>query len=84
MPGELSVLVNGNIRFAQQRSSIQMEAVKHTEDHFPHDISPIEVYDSISLSFLRGISSEKGLKELEKFLPLFSNFKYSAQLFENE
>lgn len=63
---------------------LQMEAVKHTEDHFPHDISPIEVYDSISLSFLRGISSEKGLKELEKFLPLFSNFKYSAQLFENE
>lgn len=49
--------------------TLQMEAVKHTEKFFPEDVSPLEVYDSIITSFLRGISSTKGLLELEKYMP---------------
>lgn len=48
---------------------LQMEALKRTEELFPEDISLLEVYDNIIIGFLRGISSSKGLTELDKFLP---------------
>lgn len=48
---------------------LQMEALKHTEDLFPKDISLIEAYDTIIVGFLRGISTQKGLDELERYLP---------------
>lgn len=51
---------------------IQMQSLKRTEELFPKDISLLDVYDSIILGFLRGISSEKGLAELEKFTPNLS------------
>lgn len=56
---------------------LQMEALKHTEELFPEDITLLEVYDNIIVVFLRGISSRKGLDELEKFLPSLS----SSQIF---
>lgn len=50
---------------------IQMEALKRTEELFPEDISLLEVYDTIIIGFLRGISSAKGLQELETFKDSF-------------
>lgn len=52
--------------------TIQMEALKRSEELFSKDIPLLEVYDSIILGFLRGISTEKGLIELEKYTPLTS------------
>ena len=52
---------------------IQMESLKRTEELFPSDISLLEIFDSIIMGFLRGISSEKGLLELEKFMPTLSS-----------
>lgn len=52
--------------------SLQMEALKRSEELFPEDISLLEIYDSIIIGFLRGISSQKGLDELEKFMPTIS------------
>lgn len=45
---------------------IQMESLKRMEELFPDDISLLEVYDNIILSFLRGICTPKGLEQLEK------------------
>lgn len=60
---------------------IQMEALKRTEELFPEDITLLEVYDSIIVGFLRGISSSKGLEELEKYLPyLTTNSKNLSAL----
>lgn len=53
--------------------SIQMQALKNTQEIFPEDISILDVYDSIILGFLRGISSPKGLQEIEQFMPIFKN-----------
>ena len=52
---------------------LQMQSLKRTEELFPEDISLLEVYDSIIIGFLRGISSQKGLSEIEKFLPRSKN-----------
>ena len=48
--------------------SIQMESLKRMEELFPPDITLLEVYDSICISFLRGISSPKGLEILDGLL----------------
>ena len=53
---------------------IQMESLKRTEDLFPEDISLLEIYDNIIIGFLRGISSQKGLDELEKYIPELTSF----------
>lgn len=53
--------------------SIQMEALKRTEEIFPEDISLLEIYDNVNIGFLRAISTKKGLDELEKFIPSFSS-----------
>lgn len=53
--------------------SIQMEALKRTEEIFPEDISLLEIYDNVNIGFLRAISTRKGLDELEKFIPSFSS-----------
>lgn len=53
--------------------SIQMEALKRTEEIFPEDISLLEIYDNVIIGFLRAISTKKGLDELEKFIPSFSS-----------
>lgn len=53
--------------------TIQMQSLKHTEELFPPDITLLNVYDSIIIGFLRGISSEKGLAQLEKYMPGLTN-----------
>ena len=49
--------------------SIQMESLKRMEEIFPEDISLLEVYDNIIIGFLRGISTLKGLNELDRLIP---------------
>ena len=62
-----------NLQIQCRMLIIQMEALKRTEELFPSDISLLEVYDSSIIGFLRGISSYKGLEEIEKFMPLILN-----------
>lgn len=62
-----------NLKVQCRMFTIQMEALKRTEELFPEDITLLEVYDSIIIGFLRGISSTKGLNELERFIPSFSS-----------
>ena len=47
---------------------IQMESLKRMEEIFPPDITLLEVYDSITLGFLRGLCTSKGLEELDRIL----------------
>lgn len=61
-----------NLKVQCRMLSIQMEALKHTETLFPADITLLDVYDSIIIGFLRGISNNKGLEALEKYMPLFT------------
>ena len=58
---------------------LQLEALKRTEELFPEDISLMNVIDNIIIGFLRGISSYKGLEEIEKYMPSFSNLSESIQ-----
>lgn len=48
---------------------IQMESLKRMEEFFPKDISIMDAYDTICVSFLRAISSPLGLATLEELLP---------------
>lgn len=49
--------------------TVLMEALKHSEQLFPKDVSLLEAYDSIMIGFLRSICSLKGLDELEHYMP---------------
>lgn len=53
--------------------TIQMESLKRMEELFPPDITLLEVCDSITLSFLRGISTTKGNEAIDKFLSQINN-----------
>lgn len=44
---------------------IQMESLKRMEEFFPPDITLLDAYDSVNISFLRGICSMKGLEMLD-------------------
>lgn len=58
-----------NLKVQCRMLTIQMEALKRSQEFFPEDITLLEVYDSIIIGFIRGISSPKGLSEIEKFMP---------------
>lgn len=62
-----------NLNIQCRMFTLQMESLKRSEELFPEDISLLEIYDSIIIGFLRGVSSAKGLEELEKFLPDFTS-----------
>ncbi len=47
---------------------LQMESLKRFEQTFPSDITLLDVYDTVCVSFVRGIASEKGMKVIDKFL----------------
>ncbi len=48
---------------------IQMESLKRMEEFFPSDITLLEAYDSICISFLRAISTPIGMLMLDKMVP---------------
>lgn len=54
---------------------IQMESLKRMEEFFPPDITLLEAYDSISIGFLRSISTQKGLEMLDKTLETIKSEK---------
>ena len=60
---------DANLKVQCRMLTIQMASLKHTEELFPKDITLLDVYDSIIYSFLRGLSTRKGLDELEKYIP---------------
>lgn len=62
-----------NLNVLCRMFTLQMESLKRAQEIFPEDISLLEVYDNVIVSFLRGISSNKGLEEMEKFIPLFNS-----------
>lgn len=59
--------------------TIQMESLKSSEELFPKGISLIEIFDSIILSFLRGISTPKGLEELEQYTPYLTTISNQSE-----
>ena len=52
---------------------IQMESLKRMQELFPADITLLEVYDTIIITFLRGLSTNKGLAELDRIIPSMNN-----------
>lgn len=54
-----------NIRALSRLMVIQMDALKRIEDHFPKDITLVEAYDTLWLSFLRTIASPKGVEIID-------------------
>lgn len=57
---------------------MQMESLKRMEEFFPPDITPLQVYDSISIGFLRSISTVNGLTQLDDILKNQTKTNYSA------
>lgn len=47
---------------------IQMESLKRMEELFPPDITLLDAYDTVSISFLRSIASAKGLRMLDPLI----------------
>ena len=45
---------------------VQMEAMKRIEELFPPEITLLQVFDTLIISFLRSIASEKGMKVLDE------------------
>lgn len=47
---------------------IQMESLKRMEELFPPDISLLDAYDTVSISFLRSMASVKGMEILDRLI----------------
>ena len=50
---------------------IQMESLKRMEELFPSDISLLDVYDTVSIGFLRSMASVKGMEMLDQLTHKF-------------
>lgn len=57
-----------NIPVQSQMITIQMESMRRMEELFPENLSLVEIFDSIIITFLRGISTQKGIMTLDKIL----------------
>ncbi len=55
-----------NLRVQCRMMHIQMESLKRMEELFPSDITLLDAFDSVSIAFLRGIASLKGLEMLDQ------------------
>ncbi|MCH5237342.1 MAG: helix-turn-helix transcriptional regulator [Muribaculaceae bacterium] len=51
-----------------QLITIQMESLRRMEELFPENMSIVDVFDSIIITFLRGISTPKGIETLDLLL----------------
>lgn len=58
---------------------IQMEALRRMENLFPPEITLLEAYDSVNISFLRGIATRKGLDVLDELLRQISRERYGIR-----
>lgn len=52
---------------------IQMESLKRMEEFFPSDITLLEAYDSICISFLRSIATPIGMQMLDNLVTSLEN-----------
>ncbi|MDE6235467.1 MAG: TetR/AcrR family transcriptional regulator [Muribaculaceae bacterium] len=50
---------------------IHMEAIKRTESVFADDVTIAEIFDTMSLCFLRSVVSDKGRQLLDENLPIY-------------
>lgn len=50
---------------------IQMESLKRMEELFPPDITLLDVYDTVSIGFLRSMASVKGMEMLDQLTRKF-------------
>lgn len=57
-----------NFQIMLKMMEIQSEALKRVEALFPPDITLLEIYDTITLGFLRSIASEKGHAILDEIM----------------
>lgn len=64
-----------NLKVQSLMLTLQMKSLKSSEDLFPENISLLEIYDNIMIGFLRGISSKKGLDEIDKYMPHLSSLQ---------
>lgn len=62
-----------NLKVQCRMLMIQMESLKRMEELFPQDITLLEVYDNIVVSFLRGLTTPKGLNEFEILMEKFKD-----------
>lgn len=60
-----------NLDVAVRMLTIYMESLKFSEKIFPPGITLLEAYDNMGIMFLRGISTVKGINELEKLMERF-------------
>ncbi len=51
---------------------VQMESLKRMEEFFPPGITLLDAYNTISISFLRSIATEKGMKTLDQLTKKFN------------
>lgn len=57
-----------NLDVLPQMINMQLEALRRMEELFPEGMSLVEVYDSIIITFLRGISTPKGIETLDSLI----------------
>ena len=57
-----------NFRILSRMMEIQAESLKRMEDLFPPEISLVEIFDTMSLGFLRSIASEEGHRMIDRYL----------------
>lgn len=57
-----------NFRIQARMYTMQMESLKRMEELFPPDITIVEVYDSVFTSFVRGIATPAGMRQLDRQL----------------
>lgn len=72
--GVLRADVNHHV--IREMISVQMEALKRTEDRFAGQFTLNEIYSTITTGFLRSIASEQGLRILESYKPVYKENQY--------
>lgn len=67
-----------NYSIAYKLLKVQMESLKRMEELFPKELTMQEVYGSISIGFLRSISTIKGMKILDEICAQAENGIYKS------
>lgn len=68
--GKMKGFFRDNINYSLQLRMLvlQMETLKKIEDTFPKDITLFDIYDTVSISFLRAIVTQKGMEILDDII----------------
>lgn len=63
---------------------IQMESLKRMEKHFPSDVTLLQLFNTISIGFLRSIATAKGMAILDNMSGYFDSSKSKTMAETNE